>query len=103
MKEGTSDHQQIAGPGGEVPVLDLKPHLTVENVENLKIAVALHADVATPAKHKETHIDRGHLVEWPQVNSSGIDLRFDGGVTLFPNHTVCLPLAIGFNPRLTRR
>jgi hypothetical protein len=84
VEESAAYQQEVAGSRGDRPTLDLKLHFAPEDIEDLEIIVAVHADAAARTKDEEAHVDWEERIERPPVNALFVDLRFDNRVGSFP-------------------
>jgi hypothetical protein len=57
--------------------LNAIPRRAGTEIEDLEIVMAIHPDIVAAVTSQEKHINWEGLVEGPQVNPFGVDLRFD--------------------------
>jgi hypothetical protein len=68
------NNQQVTGVCHKTPALDFAMRFSRMNVYQLKIAMAVHADVVVSFQPEVADVNRKHRVERPLVHAIGVDL-----------------------------
>jgi hypothetical protein len=76
MVEGTANDNEVALIDGQKPVLNSTLGCSRTQVEDLEVAMTIHAHILATISCEEQDIDGTRFIKGPFVDSLSVDLRF---------------------------